>query len=136
MPVGLPGGIAHFGPQLRVDFFFIGDPELVTAFRFIGIRGKAVSNAEDAKSAFLDITHGMDNRSNTGVVPVVPMEKLEHCQILILTEEVADWLGDMLIQWQLSDQYPLVVEVPGMMGKLPGRKTLVESIREAIGIHV
>ncbi|MDR1301519.1 MAG: ATPase V [Treponema sp.] len=116
-----------------MDFFFIGDPELVTAFRFIGIRGKAVINAEDAQSAFLDITQGMANSSSTDGVP---MEKVEHCQILILTEEVADWLGDMLIRWQLSDQYPLVVEVPGMMGKLPGRKTLVESIREAIGIHV
>jgi V/A-type H+-transporting ATPase subunit F len=116
-----------------VDFFFIGDPELVTAFRFIGIGGKAVINAEDAKSAFLGITQGMDNRSSTGLAQTA---KVEHYQILILTEEVADWLGDILIQWQLSDQYPLVVEVPGMMGKLPGRKTLVESIREAIGIHV
>jgi V/A-type H+-transporting ATPase subunit F len=115
-----------------VDFFFIGDPELVTAFRFIGIRGKGVMNAEGAKAAFLGITRREDTVSRS----FPRMEKIEHCQILIITEEVADWLGDILIQWQLSDQYPLIVEVPGMMGKLPGRKTLVESIREAIGIHV
>ncbi|MDR2393585.1 MAG: ATPase V [Treponema sp.] len=133
MSLGLPGGIAHPGPQLKVDFFFIGDPELVTAFRFIGIRGKGVVNDDGAKAAFLDITQGRDETS--GVI-LTRMKKIEHCQILIITEEVADWLGDILVQWQLSDQYPLVVEVPGMMGKLPGRKTLVESIREAIGIHV
>ncbi|MDR2159575.1 MAG: ATPase V, partial [Treponema sp.] len=28
------------------------------------------------------------------------------------------------------------VEIPGVMGRLEGRKTLVDSIREAIGIHV
>jgi V/A-type H+-transporting ATPase subunit F len=49
---------------------------------------------------------------------------------------VADWLGDTLVQWQLADRYPLVVEIPGLLGRLPGRKTLVESIREAIGVHV
>ena len=60
----------------------------------------------------------------------------EKCRVLILTEEAADWIGELLVRWQLSDQYPLIVEIPGMMGRLPGRKTLVESIREAIGIHV
>ncbi|MDR1985975.1 MAG: ATPase V [Treponema sp.] len=117
-----------------MDFFFIGDPELVTAFRFIGIRGKGAITADEARAAFRDITTpGMDETSRA---ILTRKEQIEHCQILILTEEVADWLGDALVQWQLSDQYPLVVAVPGMMGKLPGRKTLVESIREAIGIHV
>jgi V/A-type H+-transporting ATPase subunit F len=116
-----------------VDFFFIGDPELVTAFRFIGIHGKGVVNADGARTAFLDITQ---KRDETSGATLTRMKKIEHCQILIITEEVAEWLGDILVQWQLSDQYPLVVEVPGMMGKLPGRMTLVESIREAIGIHV
>jgi V/A-type H+-transporting ATPase subunit F len=116
-----------------VEFFFIGDPELVTAFRFIGIHGQVVVNAEGALAAFRGITRQGTEIAGAGLGQ---MEKIEHCHILIVTEEVADWLGDILVQWQLSDQYPLVVEVPGMMGKLPGRKTLVESIREAIGIHV
>ncbi|GHU66259.1 hypothetical protein FACS189447_06760 [Spirochaetia bacterium] len=113
-----------------MDYFFIGDPELVTAFRFVGIAGAPVMGADDARAVFRRMTEGFDATAGT-VIPGI-----EKCQVLVLTEEVADWLGDLLIQWQLSDQYPLVVEVPGMMGRLPGRKTLVESIREAIGIHV
>jgi V/A-type H+-transporting ATPase subunit F len=101
-----------------MDYFFLGDQELVTAFRFVGINGAAVHDAGDALGFFREITGA------------------ENCQVLIMTEEVADWLGDTLIDWQLSDRYPLVVEVPGLMGRLPGRKTLVDSIREAIGIHV
>ncbi|MDR0526059.1 MAG: ATPase V [Spirochaetaceae bacterium] len=113
-----------------MDYFFIGDPELATAFRFVGIRGTGASKAEDAVAAFRRITEGWDETAKA----IRP--ETEQCRILIITEEVADWLGDFLTQWQLSDRYPLIVEVPGMMGRLPGRKSLVDSIREAIGIHV
>jgi V/A-type H+-transporting ATPase subunit F len=113
-----------------VDFFFIGDLELVTAFHFVGIDGTAALKPEDALAAFRKITEGWDETA--GVV----LPNTETCRVLILTEEVAEWLGDTLTQWQLSGRYPLVVEIPGPMGHLEGRKTLVESIREAIGIRV
>ena len=117
-----------------MDYFFLGDSELVTAFRFVGINGFPVRGAEDAMNAFRRITEGYDSTAG-GVLPeLVP--GAESCRILIVTEEVADWLGDTLIQWQLSDRYPLIVEMPGLEGRLPGRKTLVDAIREAIGISV
>ena len=113
-----------------MDYFFLGDPELVSAFRFVGINGSSVRDAEDALNIFRKITESYDPVSGQ-VIPGA-----ESCRILIVTEEVADWLGDTLIQWQLSDRYPLIVELSGFLGKLPGRKTLVDSIREAIGVHV
>jgi len=117
-----------------VDYFFLGDPELVTAFRFVGISGSPVQSAVDAQDAFRRMTEGYDGTAGT-VLPSITAGA-EFCQILIITEEVADWLGDTLIEWQLSNRYPLVVEIPGLMGRLQGRKTLVDSIREAIGVHV
>ena len=117
-----------------MDYFFLGDPELVTAFRFVGIDGVPVQGADDARNAFRRMTEGYD--ATAGTVLPSATAGAEMCRVLILTEEVADWLGDTLIQWQLSDRYPLIVEVPGLMGRLPGRKTLVDSIREAIGVHV
>jgi V/A-type H+-transporting ATPase subunit F len=115
-----------------MDYFFIGDPELVTAFRFVGIDGAAALNADDARAAFLRITQGWNETAGT----VLPGAMPASCRVLIVTEETADWLGEDLTQWQLSGRYPLVVEVPGPMGRLPGRKTLVDSIREAIGLHI
>jgi len=115
-----------------VDYFFLGDPELVTAFRFVGIPGVPVRGAAAAQDAFRRMTEGYDG--TTGIV--FPSDVPQSCRILIMTEEVADWLGDSLIEWQLSNRYPLVVEIPGLMGRLPDRKTLVDSIREAIGVHV
>lgn len=113
-----------------MDYFFIGDPELAIAFRFVGINGAAVRGEDDARAMFRRMTEGWDETAGT-VLPGI-----EKCRVLILTEEVANWAGDYLVKWQLSDKYPLIVEIPGMMGRLPGRKSLVESIREAIGIHV
>ena len=106
-----------------MDYFFLGDPELVTAFRFAGVDGAAVSGAEEARNWFRRITEAPDKTA-------------EPYRVLILTEEVADFLGNTLTRWRLLDRYPLVVELPGLMGRLPGRKTLVDSIREAIGIRV
>jgi V/A-type H+-transporting ATPase subunit F len=113
-----------------VDFFFIGDAELVTAFRFAGVEGEAVWDSGGARAVFRRVTEGWDETAGA----VLPGR--EECRVLILTEETAGWLGELLIAWQLSGRYPLVVEIPGITGRLPGRKTLVDSIREAIGIHV
>jgi V/A-type H+-transporting ATPase subunit F len=113
-----------------VEYYLLGDPELVTAFRFIGVEGAAVTDAGSAVRVFRRLTEGWDETAGA----VLPGG--EECRVLILTEEVADWLGDLLTAWQLSDRYPLVVEIPGILGRLPGRKTLVDSIREAIGVHV
>jgi len=112
-------------------YFFLGDEELVTAFRFIGIDGIAVKNRQEATDVFRKITEGRESPD----LPDIPGGAVS-CQILILTEETADWLGDLMINWQLSGHYPLLVEIPGISGRLPDRKTLVELIREAIGIHV
>jgi V/A-type H+-transporting ATPase subunit F len=117
-----------------MDFYFIGDSELATAFRFIGIDGTAASNAEAARAAFLRITAGIDATTGTAL-PSLRGEG-EACRVLILTEEVVDWLDEELTQWQLSGKYPLIVETPGTLGRHPGRKTLVDSIREAVGVRV
>jgi len=116
-----------------MQYFFIGDEELVTAFRFIGISGIAVKDANEAIAVFQKIT-GKNNEYDDIDLPAIP--NAENCQVLILTEETADWLGELMIDWQLSGNYPLLVEIPGISGRLPDRKTLVEAIREAIGIHV
>jgi V/A-type H+-transporting ATPase subunit F len=117
-----------------VDYYFIGDPELVTGFRFIGIEGTAVRDAAEAASVFRRITEGW--LEEAGAALPVSLPGAEGCRVLIVTEEVAVWLDELLINWQVSGHYPLIVEIPGITGRLTDRKTLVDSIREAIGIHV
>ena len=113
-----------------MDYFFVGDSELVTAFRFVGIEGQAVSGADEALAVFKKCTYGWDQTAGAILPGAIS------CRVLIITEETALWLGETLTDWQLKGSYPLVVEIPGTMGHLPGRKTLVDAIREAIGVHV
>ncbi len=115
-----------------MDYYFIGDAELVTAFRFVGVEGSPAGGPESAQAAFRRITRGWSDTA----AAVLPGAGAGECRVLILTEEVADWLGGELTDWQLSGRYPLVVEIPGLMGRLEGRKTLVDAIREAIGVRV
>ena len=109
-----------------MDYFFIGDDELVTAFRLVGIEGAAVRDPAGAETAFRRVTE-----TGPGMLPGA-----EGCRVLILTDEVAGWLDEIVVAWQFSGQYPLIVEIPSIMGRNPNRKSLVDSIREAIGIHV
>ena len=117
-----------------MDYFFLGDAELVTAFRFIGIEGMAVRDSEETVAVFRKITVGWHESSHFNLPENLPVAG--NCKILIITEEVADWLGDYMVNWQLEGQYPLLVELPGINGKLHDKKTLVDSIREAIGIYI
>ena len=120
-----------------MDLYFLGDEELVTAFRFIGIEGTAVKDLDEAVAVFRRITEGASAmRNETAVTLPETMPDIDNCRVLIMTEETADWLGEFLINWQLSGRYPLIVEIPGISGRIEGRKTLVDSIREAIGIHI
>ena len=118
-----------------MEYFFLGDEELVTAFRLIGIHGMTVRDADEAVEIFNRITKESQRTSPSGEISgEAPASG--SCHVLIVTEETAVWLGDHLIDWQLSGRYPLIVELPGIAGRLEGRKSLVDSIREAIGIHV
>jgi V/A-type H+-transporting ATPase subunit F len=126
-----------------VEYLFIGEAELATAFRFVGVPAFAVTTVEQSQAAFRRVTRGwveeagitLPGAASTGI-DGWDAAAVSACRVLILTEEVADSLGDELSEWQLSGKYPLVVEVPGLMGKLAGRKTLVEAIRDAIGVRV
>ncbi|MCL2210459.1 MAG: ATPase V [Treponema sp.] len=87
------------------------------------MNGTAVSDVSEAVAAFKDVTEGNNESSRD-------------CKILIITEDTADFLGDLAVDWQLSGSYPLLVEIPCLSGRHEDRKTLVDAIREAIGIHV
>jgi vacuolar-type H+-ATPase subunit F/Vma7 len=101
-----------------VEFFVIGDEEVVLGFRFAGVDGVAAYSRAAALEAFQRATTSGDTK------------------ILILTEQVSAMIADEVTAWQFGGAYPLVVEVPGIEGHLENRRSLVDSIREAVGVHV
>jgi V/A-type H+-transporting ATPase subunit F len=110
-----------------VKYFVIGERELVLAFALVGVKGAAAVTRDEALAAFRHVT-GSGEDIHTVVV--------ERPKVLILTEPVAMLLEEEILDWQMKGDYPLIVEVPGIMGHIEGKQTLTDAIREAIGIHV
>ena len=107
-----------------MEYFVIGERELVLGFKLVGVDGAACGNRTEALEAFNRVT-GM------GDVPVP-----ERPKVLILTEDVSSMLDEEVLAWQKKATYPLIVEIPGLNGHLAGKKSLSEAIREAVGIQV
>jgi V/A-type H+-transporting ATPase subunit F len=111
------------------DFFVVAEDEVVLAFRLVGAEGRGVTGREDALDAFRYAT-------GSGPDPAGKPYPGVGAKILVLTEGVADLLEEEAKEWQLEGNYPLIVEIPGPGGRAAGRKSLVDAIREAVGIRV
>ena len=101
-----------------MDFFVLGEEEIIIGFAVVGIQGRVVTTRDEALEGFRYAveTPGL--------------------KTLIMTEEVSSLLAEKVTEWNMSGRFPLVMEIPGLQGRLEGKKTLVESIREAVGISV
>ena len=99
-------------------FYVIGGEEVVIGFRFVGVPGTVVRTEEEAREAFRAAT----------AMPAV--------KVLILTEQASALIPREVMDWQVSGAYPLVVEIPGIEGHVANRTSLIDSIRDAVGLHV
>jgi vacuolar-type H+-ATPase subunit F/Vma7 len=113
---------------VRGDFHVIAGSEIVLGFAYAGIEGTQAESREEALAAFMRMT-GRD-RGPAG------MDAVPACKVLILGQDAAAMIEAEVLAWQVEGAYPLVVEVPPLSGKVEGRKSLMDSIREAIGINV
>jgi len=101
-----------------VAFYIIGGEELVIGFRFVGVAGTVVESVDEAREAFRAATTSPEVR------------------VLIISEQVSAMIPREVMDWQMSGSYPLLVEIPGIAGHMDGRAGLIDSIREAVGLHV
>lgn len=111
-----------------MEYYVIGEREILLGFSMVGIAGTAVSNEKEAYNAFKLVT-GCDNSSTLGTPSSIP-------RVLILSETVAQMLEDEVLAWQMKATYPLIVEIPGLQGRIEGKKSLSNLIQEAIGIQI
>ncbi len=116
------------------DFFFIGEEELLVAFRLVGVAGRAVLGRDEALEAFLQATGQAKASSSDDGLPAPETGK--GAKVLILSSEVAMSLEGEARAWQFRGDYPLIVEVPSPGAGPDEGASLLKAIREAVGISI
>lgn len=79
--------------------FVIGDRDTVTAFSLVGIKGVVVSSVDEAWHALSRAVKSID------------------AAIIIISEEFSNKMGDEIDKLRLSRIAPLIVEIPGSLGR-------------------
>jgi len=100
-----------------VECFVIADEDTVLGFRYAGVEGQAVRTPDEARAALA--------------------EQLEAARagLIIMTDDIANELGDEISRLRFKSRTPLVVQIPGPDGPEPDRPDLLGLIREAVGIR-
>jgi V/A-type H+-transporting ATPase subunit F len=101
-----------------VKFYCIADEDTVRGFHLAGVEGRAVADPKQAAEA-LDEAF---SRWDVGIV--------------ILTDVVASGIRPQVDAYRAGSARPLIVEIAGPKGPLPGRKTLRQFVQEAIGMRI
>ena len=101
-----------------MKFYCIADEDTVRGFRLAGVSGQVVNTAPEAAMSLATVAARRD------------------CAIIILTEAVAESIRAQVERMRFESSQPLIVEIPGPAGPLPGRKSLRQLAQEAVGIHI
>ena len=101
-----------------MKFFCIGDADTAAGFRLAGVAAQVATTPEQTQAAIEDVAA----RPDYGVI--------------IITETLADGIRQQIETLRLERERPLIVEIPGPEGPLPGRKSLREFVQEAVGMRI
>jgi len=99
-------------------FLCIGDLDTVTGFQFAGVDGAVVESPAEARRELRKALRMAD----VGVI--------------IIPDPIAPQLKKEINEVRFSRQRPVIVEIPGPQGRSTDRPTLIELVREAIGVRV
>jgi len=96
----------------------IADEDTVLGFRFAGVEGRVVESRSEAARAFEEAV------------------RMPDLGLVILTERIAGGIRAAVDRQRFEASVPLVVEVPGPEGPPEDRRTMLDMIREAVGVSI
>ncbi len=101
-----------------MSYYVIGSEDMVLGFRYAGVPGTVVGNADEASAALA--TACAD----------------DEVRIVIVEDVVAESIHEEVNRVRFQQTRPVVVEIPGAAGPNPNRPDLLKLIREAVGIKL
>jgi vacuolar-type H+-ATPase subunit F/Vma7 len=99
--------------------YVIGDSDMITGFRFVGVEGVEVTSPDEALQA-LNTALGRNDLA-----------------IIIISEEFSNQtqLHEIIDQVRLERRNPLIVEIPGSRGK-PSETRMSDLISKTLGVRL
>jgi V/A-type H+-transporting ATPase subunit F len=101
-----------------VSIHVLGDEDTVLGFRLAGIRGTVAGPGEGLAEQFRSLVTG------------------EQTKVVLITERLAAGIRPLVDTYRMRSTFPVVVEIPDAGGPIPGRRSIADLIREAIGFRV
>lgn len=101
-----------------MKFYCIADEDTVRGFRLAGVEGRVVSSPGEAAEALAEVAVQPD------------------LGIVVLTQQVAAGIREEVDAFRLDRDQPLLVEIPGPEGPMPGRQDLRRLAGSAVGIRM
>lgn len=101
-----------------MKYYIIGDEDAVLGFGLVGVKGKKAFTAEEAESAFRTALEDKD------------------IGIIIIEDKIADLIRPLVDRYIFTEQFPLIVEIPGREGRDPSRSDIRAMVNNAIGIKL
>lgn len=101
-----------------MKYFFIGDEEAAIGFRMVGVETALVRTAEECLTALESAI------------------KNKEVAIILIVDTTADLIREHVDEYVFTLDFPLICEIPGAGGRIPGRPTLHELATQAIGIKL
>jgi V/A-type H+-transporting ATPase subunit F len=95
----------------------IGDRDMITGFRLVGVDGVEVTTVENARLALSKAVANVD------------------LAIIIISEEFSTKMRDEIDKLRLSRVAPLIVEIPGRLGP-SGEIRMSDLITKTLGIKI
>ena len=99
-------------------YHIIGDRDTVLGFRFAGVSGTVADDHETALSAFKAALAD----------PAI--------SILIITEKVQEWIDAEVMAHKVEAKRPFVATIEDIWGPRGHRRTMQETIFEAVGVKI
>ncbi|MFW5738514.1 MAG: V-type ATP synthase subunit F [Spirochaetota bacterium] len=123
-----------------MEYFVVGDEDTVLGFSLVGVAGRVVADAEEARAAFRNVIGG----GRTGIIVITePVADLIRdvirdgtTGIIVITEPIADLIRETVDAYLFTSDFPLILEIPDRHGRDPARPGLREVVNQAIGIRV
>ena len=101
-----------------MQFYVIGDESTVAGFGLAGVVGEVVETEDEAREALKKAFASSD------------------VGIIIITEKIAAGLRAEMESYVFGRHFPLIIEIPDRTGPMPGRVSIRQMVRSAVGINI